>query len=169
MNDLYLAKLRAGMSAEDLYDEMIKDLDEAQKQYTEEEKKKKALRESNVQNLRRDARASLITAIDKYAQALGDEPLDEKDAEVLEKEIIEMEEAVKGLIAIVGKKGIMEMFAAVQPLTPMTGTVKFNTKSVVENEEDDKNYVKPCDSQCLQNNNKSAFEHMLKKAFLNLK
>lgn len=102
MNELFVEKLRNGMSAEDLRKELMSDLSEAVKKVADE-KAAAASKQRDDKLLK--ARACLISAIDFYGQWMGEEPLKEEDVKKLEESIKELEELIKQTVELVQKCG----------------------------------------------------------------
>lgn len=93
MNELFIEKLRNGMSAEDLYKETMNDLSAAMKKVSDEKTAAVATKKRNEKLLK--ARASLISALDLYGQWMGQNPLSDEDAKKLEKSIQELEDLIQ--------------------------------------------------------------------------
>lgn len=103
MNELFVEKLRNGMSAEDLYKELMSDLSEAVQKVADEKKAAAASKKQDEKLLK--ARAFLISAIDFYGQWMGEKPLTEEDVKQLEESIKELEELIKQTVELVQKCG----------------------------------------------------------------
>ena len=103
MNELFVEKLRNGMSAEDLRKELMSDLSEAVKKVADEKKAAAASKQRDDKLLK--ARAFLISAIDFYGQWMGEKPLTEEDVKKLEESIKELEELIKQTVELVQKCG----------------------------------------------------------------
>lgn len=103
MNELFVEKLRNGMSAEDLYKELMSDLSKAVQKVADEKKAAAASKNRDEKLLK--ARAFLISAIDFYGQWMGEKPLEEKDVKQLEESIKELEELIKQTVELVQKCG----------------------------------------------------------------
>lgn len=142
MNKLYEEKLRNGMSADDLYNELMSDFKDAVKTVQEEKEAAAAaaqkLAQTNRDKLLHEARASLITALDKYAQVLGDNPLTEEQVSELERNIIELEEGIKSLLEATGGIEGLEDFVGFMtrmggmPVATKESRTKLNKEPVVE-------------------------------------
>lgn len=101
MNELFVEKLRNGMSAEDLRKELMSDLSEAVKKVADEKAAASKQRDDKLLK----ARASLISAIDFYGQWMGEKPLTDDDVKKLEKSIKELEELIQQTVELVQKCG----------------------------------------------------------------
>lgn len=105
MNELFVEKLRNGMSADELYKELMSDLSEATKKVAAEKAAAAVKKEKDREGLLLKARAFLISAIDFYGQWMGEKPLEEKDVKQLEESIKELEELIKQTVELVQKCG----------------------------------------------------------------
>ena len=101
MNELFVEKLRNGMSAEDLRKELMSDLSEAVKKVADEKAAASKQRDDKLLK----ARALLISAIDFYGQWMGEKPLTDEDVKKLEKSIKELEELIQQTVELVQKYG----------------------------------------------------------------
>lgn len=103
MNELFVEKLRNGMSADQLYAELKSDLAEAVQKVAAEKAAAAVEKDQNDKLLK--ARASLISAIDFYGQWMGEKPLSDKDVKQLEESVKELEALIQQTVELVQKCG----------------------------------------------------------------
>lgn len=137
MNELFVEKLRNGMSADELYKELMSDLSEATQKVAAEKAAAAVKKEKDREGLLLKARACMISAIDFYGQWMGEAPLTEEEVKKMEGSLKDLEEIIKQTFALVQACGdkvpdSLAAFAEAEKKQGKSATNDFGLLSVLQ-------------------------------------